>query len=142
MYNLRLQIVFFPHGYATHGSRTGRKKRSRLPREKQIRPRSSIKPSRQEIPSFCSATPGRRLPAIVAPFLACPLTAALRLALCPSLSLVSRVRPISWTVGGRQSLVGCCPVQFRFFAQLVCNSVGIWVAGTHRVLSFDCVFMI
>jgi hypothetical protein len=42
------------------------------------------------------------------------------------------VRPISWTVGGRQSLVGCCPVQFRFFAQLVCNAVGIWVAGTHR----------
>jgi hypothetical protein len=33
------------------------------------------KTSRKKIPSFCSAAPGRRLPAIVAPFLACPRTA-------------------------------------------------------------------
>ncbi len=38
---------------------------------------------------FCSAAPGRRLPATVAPLPACPRTVALRLALCPSLSRVS-----------------------------------------------------
>ncbi len=36
-------------------------------RVKQICPRSSTKPGRQKIPTFCSAAPGRRLPATVAP---------------------------------------------------------------------------
>jgi hypothetical protein len=47
------------------------------------------KPGRLKIPTFCSATPGRRLPATVVPLPACPRTAALRLGLCPSLSRVS-----------------------------------------------------
>ncbi len=38
-----------------------------LLREKQIYPRSSTKPDRQKILTFCSATPGRRLLATVAP---------------------------------------------------------------------------
>jgi len=42
------------------------------------------KPGRLKIPTFCSATPGRRLPATVVPLPACPRTAALRLGLCPS----------------------------------------------------------
>jgi hypothetical protein len=57
--------------------------------ENQTGPRSATKPGRQKISPFSSAAPGRRLPAIVAPLPACPRTAALRLALCPSLSRVS-----------------------------------------------------
>jgi hypothetical protein len=43
----------------------------------------------QKLPTFCSAASRRRLPATVAPLPACPRTAALRLALCPSLLRVS-----------------------------------------------------
>ncbi len=64
------------------GSRTWRKKRCRLPREKKVCPRSSTEPGRQKISNFCSAAPGRRLPATVAPLLACPRTSAL----CPPFS--------------------------------------------------------
>jgi hypothetical protein len=71
------------------GSRTCRKKRCILSREKQICPPSATKPGRHKIPTFCSAAPGRRLLATVATLPACPRTAALRLALCPSLSRVS-----------------------------------------------------
>jgi hypothetical protein len=60
-----------------------RKKRCRLPREKNVCPRPSTKPGRQKIPNFISAAPARRLPATVAPLPACPRTAALSLALCP-----------------------------------------------------------
>ncbi len=76
---------------ATHslGSHTWGKKRGRLPLEKQIGPRSATKPGRQKIPTFCSAAPGRRLPATVALLPACPRTSALHLALCPSPSRVS-----------------------------------------------------
>ncbi len=49
----------------------------------------ATKPDRQKFLNFCSAAPGRRLPAIVAPLPACPRTATLRLVLCPSLSRVS-----------------------------------------------------
>ncbi len=68
---------------ADGGSRTWGKKRGRLPLEKQIGPRSATKPGRQKIPTF------RRLLATGAPLPACPRTAALRLALCPSFSRVS-----------------------------------------------------
>ncbi len=71
--------VLTPLRAVSLGSRTWRK----------ICTRSSTKPGRQKIPPFCSAAPGRRLPATVAPLPACPQTAAFRLALCPSLSRVS-----------------------------------------------------
>ncbi len=71
------------------GSRTWRKNSGRLPPKKQICPRSTTKPGREKIPTFCSAAPGGCLPATVAPLPACPRTAALRLALCSSLSRVS-----------------------------------------------------
>jgi hypothetical protein len=67
-------------------TRTWREKHGRLPREKQIYPRSSTRPGRQNISPFCSAAYGRRPPATGAPLPACPGTAALRFALCPSLS--------------------------------------------------------
>jgi hypothetical protein len=66
-----------------------RKKCGRLPLEKQIGPRSATKPGRQKIPTIGSAAPGRRPPATVAPLPACPRTAALCLALCPSLRVSS-----------------------------------------------------
>jgi hypothetical protein len=66
-----------------------KKKRGRLPSEKQICPRSSTKTGRQKIPTLCSVAPDRRLAATVAPLPSCPRTAALRLALRPSLSRVS-----------------------------------------------------
>jgi len=61
----------------------------RLPREKQICPRSATNPGSQRIPTSCSAAPGRLLPVTVSPLPACQRTAALRLAICPSLSRVS-----------------------------------------------------
>jgi hypothetical protein len=67
---------------------TWRKKHGRLPREKQICPRSSTRPGRQKISPFCSATTDRRLPATGAPLPACPGIAAFCFALCPSLSQI------------------------------------------------------
>ncbi len=67
----------------------------RLPHKKQICPRSATKSGRHKIPTFCSASPGRRLPATVALRPACPRTAALRLALCP---IFSRVSPFTFVL--------------------------------------------
>jgi len=54
-----------------------------LLREKQICPRSSTKPDRRKISTFCSATPGRRLLGTVAPPSVLPTNcSALCLALC------------------------------------------------------------
>ncbi len=59
--------------------------------QKQICSWSSRKPDRQEKSTFCSTAPGRRLPATVAPLPACPRTVVLRLALCPSLTIVRQI---------------------------------------------------
>jgi hypothetical protein len=67
----------------------GRAHEGRSAADCRSRIRSATKPGRLKIPTFCSATPGRRLPATVVPLPACPRTAALRLGLCPSLSRVS-----------------------------------------------------
>jgi hypothetical protein len=53
------------------------------------RPAIGTKPGRQNIPTIDSAAPGRHRPATVSPIPACPRTAALRLALCPSLRVSS-----------------------------------------------------
>jgi hypothetical protein len=69
------------------GSRTRRRKRGRLPAQEADLPAVSHKTWQAGIPDILL---GRtRHPATVAPLPACPRTAALRLALCPSLSRVS-----------------------------------------------------
>ncbi len=80
-----------------------------LLREKQICPRSSTKPDRQKISTFCSATLSRRLLATVAPLLACPRTAALCLALCfesltsLTVHLHGHLRSLVWELDGKSS---------------------------------------
>jgi hypothetical protein len=61
------------------------KKCGRLPFEKQIGPRSTTKPGRAENPDVLLGRTRPTSAAAVAPFPACPRTAALRLALSPSL---------------------------------------------------------
>jgi hypothetical protein len=83
-------------------------------RAKQICPRSSTKPGRQKIRLCALPHPADVCHATVAPLPACPRIAALRLALCPTLSRVSRFTfvltlehlPILHSHGNKRVLMG------------------------------------
>ncbi len=102
----------------------------RLPREKQICPRSATNPGSQKIPTSCSAAPGRRLPVTVSPLPACPRTAALRLAICPSLS---RVSPFTFVL--TRAHLPAFHSHFLHKVQAVCFS--IFFFESHFLLSFS-----